>query len=203
MKIGKQLCVGAAFAFLALAGGAPAFAQMTTLAPGAEAGEAARHGAELAKLNCARCHSVEIEGPSPHPEAPAFWEMSERRSVESIAEMLLTQTSPKHSDMPTFEITQKQANDLAAWISWVQPVAHGRRLVSENCAACHAIGLEDESTHPEAPAFRTLSQKYPIEALEEAFAEGIETGHPDMPVFDADMIQIEDILAYLQSIQVK
>lgn len=175
--------------------------ELEPLSPGPTASEAERHGAELAKLNCARCHSVAIEGPSPHPDAPAFWEMSQRLPVDSIAQMLLSKASPAHSDMPTFKITTKQANDLAAWIAWVQPVAHGKRLVEENCASCHAIGAEDESTHPEAPAFRTISAKYPIEALEEAFAEGIETGHPDMPIFDADMIQIQDILAYLESIQ--
>ena len=121
--------------------------------------------------------------------------------MTTIANMLLTQTSPKHTDMPTFEITEKQANDLAAWISWVQPVAHGKRLIEENCSSCHAVGTADESPHKEAPPFRELSKFYPIEALEEAFAEGIETGHPDMPVFDASILDLQDMLAYIESIQ--
>ena len=37
--------------------------------------------------------------------------------------------------------------------------------------------------------------------LEEAFAEGIESGHPDMPVFEADIIQLQDIISYIASIQ--
>ena len=42
---------------------------------------------------------------------------------------------------------------------------------------------------------------YPVEALENAFAEGIETGHPDMPVFDASIDQIRSIVAYIKTVQ--
>ena len=74
-------------------------------------------------------------------------------------------------------------------------VAYGREL------SCHAVGATDESTHPEAPPFRDLSQRYPLEALEEAFAEGIVVGHPDMPVFIAEPDQIDAILTYLATLQ--
>lgn len=79
--------------------------------------------------------------------------------------------------------------------------AYGRQLVEANCARCHAIGTDDVSAHPEAPAFRTLSQRYPLDALEEAFVEGIATGHPDMPEFIASPEQIGAILAFLDSLQ--
>jgi cytochrome c len=49
-------------------------------------------------------------------------------------------------------------------------VAHGKALVENNCARCHAIGQTDKSTHPNAPEFRTLSRLYPIESLEETLA---------------------------------
>ncbi len=81
--------------------------------------------------------------------------------------------------------------------------AHGKELVDLNCGRCHAVGEAGESTHPEAPPFRTLSARYPIEALEEAFAEGIVTGHPDMPQFEATPDQVADIVAYIESIQQK
>ena len=158
-------------------------------------------GEALARLNCARCHEVGIAGESPRPAAPPFWSLSDRRPVATIAQMLIEQASPEHTDMPTFEVTQKQAEDIAAWISWVQPLAHGRRLVIENCASCHAVTLTDESRHPDAPPFRLISKRLPIEALEEAFAEGIESGHPDMPVFETDIIQLQDIISYIASIQ--
>jgi cytochrome c len=52
-----------------------------------------------------------------------------------------------------------------------------------------------------APPFRTLSNFYPVGALEEAFAEGVLVGHPDMPEFSLEPEQIDDLLAYIQSIQ--
>jgi cytochrome c553 len=55
----------------------------------------------------------------------------------------------------------------------------GKALVKENCSRCHAIGKDGNSPHPEAPPFRTLSSRYPIEDLSESLAEGIVSGHPD------------------------
>ncbi len=77
----------------------------------------------------------------------------------------------------------------------------GHALVEFNCGSCHAIGKTDKSTHPDAPAFRTLSKRYPITDLEEALAEGISTGHPDMPEWVASPDQIEAIIAYIGSVQ--
>lgn len=80
-------------------------------------------------------------------------------------------------------------------------IAEGRRLAEINCSSCHAIGTEGESRHPMAPPFRTLSQNYPVNALEEAFGEGVLVGHPDMPEFRLEPEQIGDLLAYIESIQ--
>jgi len=82
-----------------------------------------------------------------------------------------------------------------------ESIAHGKALVEANCARCHAVGSGDSSSHPEAPPFRTLSERYPLDALEEAFVEGITTGHPDMPEFIASPEQVADILAYIDSLQ--
>lgn len=78
---------------------------------------------------------------------------------------------------------------------------YGRSLVEANCSRCHAIALTDESTHPEAPAFRNLAQSYPIEALAEALGEGIVTGHPDMPEFIATPSEIDAIIGYIESLE--
>ncbi|WP_156940062.1 c-type cytochrome [Mesorhizobium sp. LNHC209A00] len=78
---------------------------------------------------------------------------------------------------------------------------HGKALVEVNCARCHAIGKTDKSSHPDAPAFRTLSKRYPITDLEEALAEGISTGHPDMPEWIASPDQIDAIIAYISTLQ--
>lgn len=77
----------------------------------------------------------------------------------------------------------------------------GQTFAQTNCSQCHAIGRFGESPIPEAPPFRTLHTRYPIDDLAEAFAEGITTGHPSMPQFVLDPAQINDLLAYLKSIQ--
>jgi cytochrome c len=77
----------------------------------------------------------------------------------------------------------------------------GEQLVKENCARCHAIGKEGNSPHPDAPPFRTLSSKYPVEDIAESLAEGIVSGHPDMPIFVFSPTDVEAIIDYLQSIQ--
>ena len=79
--------------------------------------------------------------------------------------------------------------------------AKGKSLVTDNCSRCHAIGKEGDSPHPEAPAFRTLSNKYPVENLAESLAEGIVSGHPDMPIFVFSPQDVAAIIDYLQSVQ--
>jgi cytochrome c len=77
----------------------------------------------------------------------------------------------------------------------------GGILVTRDCARCHAVDRTGPSTHPEAPPFRTLGKRYPIESLEEALGEGIISGHPDMPEFRFEGEDVGAIIAYLKSIQ--
>jgi len=79
-------------------------------------------------------------------------------------------------------------------------VVKGKAFVERNCARCHAVGLNDDSHIPEAPALRTLHNRYPIDSLSEAFAEGIVTAHPQMPQFELDTLTIGDMLAYIESL---
>jgi uncharacterized protein YoaH (UPF0181 family) len=46
-----------------------------------------------------------------------------------------------------------------------------------------------------------LAQRYPVANLQEAFAEGISTGHPKMPQIALEAGQVRDLIAYLESIQ--
>jgi cytochrome c len=73
--------------------------------------------------------------------------------------------------------------------------------VNRDCSRCHATARTGQSPHPQAPAFRTLSKRYPIESLEEALGEGIISGHPDMPEFTFPSNDVGAIIAYLKSIQ--
>ena len=90
----------------------------------------------------------------------------------------------------------------AASPAWAvdNPAAMGLRLVEKNCARCHAVGAAGASPHTEAPPFRDLHNRYPPEALGEALAEGISTGHPDMPEFVLTPAQVAAIIAYIGSL---
>jgi mono/diheme cytochrome c family protein len=81
-------------------------------------------------------------------------------------------------------------------------VAHGRAFAEQNCGRCHAVGPSGQSPLAKAPPFRTLHERYPVENLTEALAEGLKTGHPEMPQFDElDTEQIDDLIAYLKSLE--
>jgi cytochrome c len=80
-------------------------------------------------------------------------------------------------------------------------VEQGRRLARMYCARCHAIDKVSPSPLTIAPPFRTLHERYPVETLQEALAEGIVTGHPSMPEFRFDPDQINDILVFLKSLE--
>jgi cytochrome c len=77
----------------------------------------------------------------------------------------------------------------------------GEVFLRTNCGQCHAIGRVGESPLPIAPPFRTLHERYPVEDLAEALAEGIITGHPTMPEFQLDPAQINDVMAYLKTLE--
>ena len=80
-------------------------------------------------------------------------------------------------------------------------VARGQAIVQRNCSMCHAIGPVGDSPNPQAPHFRDLHQRYPIDNLGEALAEGLIVGHPQMPEFRFSAEEVTDIIAYLKSIQ--
>jgi len=81
--------------------------------------------------------------------------------------------------------------------------AEGRVLAQKHCARCHAVDRDDQSTLPVAPPLRSFASKWPLESLEEALAEGIVTGHPDMPVFQFKPPQIAALIEYLHEISDK
>jgi mono/diheme cytochrome c family protein len=76
----------------------------------------------------------------------------------------------------------------------------GHRLLEESCARCHAVEASGASPLKAAPPLRTLHERYPLESLEEALAEGIISGHPQMPEASFAPDEIDDILAYLRSL---
>lgn len=77
----------------------------------------------------------------------------------------------------------------------------GAALLTKNCARCHAIGATGDSKHEKAPPFRQVVTRYPLDNLAEALAEGIVSGHPDMPEFVFQPDEIDAILAYLDDLK--
>ena len=82
-----------------------------------------------------------------------------------------------------------------------QSAQRGQVFARANCARCHSIDKVTESPLKIAPPFRTLHNKYPVETLQEALAEGIVTAHQNMPEFRLDPGQIGDFIAFLKTLE--
>jgi cytochrome c len=115
-------------------------------------------------------------------------------SVKSIAAlaMLFFGTSSQMATAQSFSFPQTE-------------VQKGQAIAQKNCAACHAIGTQGLSPNKDAPTFRTLAKRYPLDNLQEALAEGIAVGHKgqNMPEFEFDPAAIDQLITYLKSIAEK
>lgn len=80
-------------------------------------------------------------------------------------------------------------------------VNRGLAIAQTHCARCHSIDRAGPSPLPIAPPFRDLHKFYPVESLEEALAEGIMTGHADMPEFRFVPDEIENLIAWLKLLE--
>lgn len=77
----------------------------------------------------------------------------------------------------------------------------GAAILEKNCARCHAIGATGDSPHSEAPPFRDVVKRYPPENLEESLAEGIVSGHAEMPEFTFSSEEVSAIVGYLNDLK--
>src|SRR5690349_2169163 len=103
-------------------------------------------------------------------------------------------------------VTRLAALTILLSFAGVNPVAaanpeQGRRLAQLYCAKCHATDKVSPSPLRIAPPFRTLHERYPVDTLQEALAEGIVTGHPTMPEFRFEPDQINDFLIFLKTLE--
>jgi hypothetical protein len=62
---------------------------------------------------------------------------------------------------------------------------------------CHRQG-ESKSAQDRAAL---SDERYPVEMLQEALAEGIVTGHPTMPQFSFGADQVGDFIAFLKTLE--
>lgn len=102
----------------------------------------------------------------------------------------------------------------AACTSWSAPSApapeidttaraavRGHHLAARTCATCHAVDPTGVSPMADAPPFRDVARRYPLDELETAFAEGLVTSHPAMPAFAFRASEIDDLMAYLDTLR--
>jgi cytochrome c len=78
-------------------------------------------------------------------------------------------------------------------------VSNGLAIIQRECSVCHAVGETDKSPNPKSPPFRVIAKRYPPDSIVEALAEGIVTGHNDMPEYMLEPEEITAIVGYLES----
>lgn len=84
-------------------------------------------------------------------------------------------------------------------IAGEEPVT-GQKLAENYCGQCHATNKSGDSPLAAAPPFREIAKRYPPETMAESFAEGITTGHEDMPEFVFEVDEIGPLIAYFQQL---
>ena len=118
--------------------------------------------------------------------------------IRSVAAMLLlaacTSADPAPQQTSALPTASPPPGELGS-------AARGAVFAREQCAACHAVGADGASPLAAAVPLREISRRYPVEQLEEAFAEGFVSTHSTMPEFVLDAGQNRDLIAYLASIQ--
>ena len=78
-------------------------------------------------------------------------------------------------------------------------LGRGRAIAKRKCAACHAIGRDDERPHAIVTPFRELHTHYPIDMLIDARETGVISGHDEMPMFELSREDMRALLAYIDS----
>ena len=100
----------AAVLALALAAGAPAFAQPAAVA----------RGHRLAERMCASCHAIGPKGDSPSAGAPRFRDLTTFEPGRSIDEVFAKGVLVMHPGMPSGGLTGRDQADLLAYLRTLQ-----------------------------------------------------------------------------------
>ena len=189
----------------------PLLALLLAATPALAQDEAAKiaEGKRLAEINCIKCHNIEASGESPLTDAPPFREIAKNYDEMELVDGFMEGLAVRHPLMPDWDVTEPQAQELAAFVlslgpggkTSADPATLGFDLLRANCVRCHAIDKTSLSPNPKAPPFRDVVKKYDPVALEEALAEGIMTGHNDMPEFSFETDEITSIIAFLDTLR--
>lgn len=169
----------------------------------------AEHGRVITQQWCGVCHAETALETSEDMEA-SFEELVVRPGSDSAR--LRTLMDEDHFPMTNFRLFAHEKDDVVAYLvslrrQQLTSVAHdplvesGMALLETHCAECHAVGIDEESPLEEAPPLRNVARAYEPELLAESLAEGIVTGHADMPEFVFEPDEIDAIIAYLSDLR--
>jgi mono/diheme cytochrome c family protein len=81
-----------------------------------------------------------------------------------------------------------------------EAASRGRAIAVSGCSGCHAIDASGSSTLLAAPPFRDIVDRRSLDDLETSFAQGLVTTHPAMPPYVFRASEIDDLIAYLDSL---
>lgn len=82
-----------------------------------------------------------------------------------------------------------------------QSAARGAAIAEGVCASCHAVGSSGRSPYAAAPPFRDIVARRSLDDIETAMAQGLVTPHPAMPPFAFRAGEIDDLIAYLETLR--
>jgi mono/diheme cytochrome c family protein len=86
----------------------------------AQAQSPVRHGRELAKEFCARCHAIGRHDRSSNPHAMPFRRLSQKIDLESLPRRLQRGLAANHPPMPEFRFKARDAHDLRDYLRTIQ-----------------------------------------------------------------------------------
>ena len=78
-------------------------------------------GRRLAEANCYDCHAIALHDESLDPRAPPFRKLATRDDVETLRADMAGDLFLRHPEMPDFEPTPDQIDDLVDFIESLLP----------------------------------------------------------------------------------
>ena len=79
-------------------------------------------------------------------------------------------------------------------------VAAGQRLAQRICGECHAVTGNGPSPLADAPLFKDLPGQFDLSQFTDAYDSGMFEGHPRMPLVELDPDQLDELAAFLNSL---
>lgn len=79
-------------------------------------------------------------------------------------------------------------------------IERGAEVAQSRCASCHGVALEAASPSHDAPLFRVLSRLYSAQDLGRKLGDISQNGHFEMPAVTIREDEIEDVSAYIESL---